>query len=54
MITNLIIGLFLSSLGLVATAYIIPNCSKLNLIWSIPVFLLGFAVLTSCFRPTIM
>jgi len=50
MLADVIGGLIMSDFGLVATAYIINNSSKLNLFWSIPVFLWGFLVLVSGFR----
>jgi len=57
MIANLIGGLVVADIGLMGIMNIIVNSdttSKLHLLWSIPLFILGALVLGSSLRNTIM
>lgn len=55
MIFALIAGLIVSMIGEIFTGYFLINVSnKLNLLWSIPLFILGFMVVMSCVRDVIM
>lgn len=55
MICILIFGVIVSMIGEIGSGYILINeVNKLNLIWSIPLFIIGFLMIMAGVRETIM